>query len=53
VVLQGFGATLTMLDGPNGGSRDDADSDFGSPSPRASRRPAMAGGDDMNDDIPF
>ena len=59
VVLQGFSATLTMLD--RAGERSDlgADSsgDFGSPGPSArERQPAMAGGGkrgDMDDEIPF
>ncbi|MEA2936333.1 MAG: single-strand DNA-binding protein [Variibacter sp.] len=61
VVLQGFNATLVMLDGRAGGGAeagsDFGGSDFGSPGPTASRerRPAMAGGrrDDMDDEIPF
>jgi len=61
VVLQGFNSTLTMLDGRGGGSGGGSDyaveSDFGSPGPTASRRPAMAGGgggrNDMDDEIPF
>jgi len=64
VVLQGFNATLTMLDRAGGGggsvSDDSDDAGFGSQGASApSRKPAMAasgaGGkrDDMNDDIPF
>ena len=61
VVLQGFNSSLTMLDGRSGGGGADAGegggSDFGSPGPTASRRPAAAaaGGrrDDMDDEIPF
>jgi single-strand DNA-binding protein len=61
VVLQGFNATLVMLDGRAGGGADAGSDfgggDFGSPGPTASRerRPAMAGGrrDDMDDEIPF
>src|SRR5690242_18181364 len=50
IVLQGFNATLTMLDRAGGGSGASdfggggGSSDFGSPGPTASRRPAMAGG---------
>jgi len=66
VVLQGFNATLTMLDGRGGGGggdvlSDDTGSDFGSPGATAGRQrqPAMAaagGGGrrgDMDDEIPF
>ncbi|MGX9392904.1 single-stranded DNA-binding protein [Nitrobacteraceae bacterium UC4446_H13] len=65
VVLQGFNATLTMLDGRSGGSGsfggDDAGGDFGSsgPSGGAPRRAAVGGGGgggrnaDIDDDIPF
>ena len=62
VVLQGFNATLTMLDsraGAGGGApSDDSDGDsFGSQGASASRKPALAaaGGKrgDMDDEIPF
>jgi single-strand DNA-binding protein len=67
VVLQGFNATLTMLDGRSGGgggsfgSDDSSSGDFGSsaPSGGAPRRAVAAGGgggrsnNDMDDDIPF
>lgn len=64
VVLQGFNAQLTMLDtrGGGGGAGTEAgtsgSSDFGSPGPTASRKPAMAGAgagkrDDFDDEIPF
>ena len=62
VVLQGFNATLTMLDGRAGGgggdfASDDTGSDFGAPAPaRQQRQPAMAGAgrrNDMDDEIPF
>ncbi len=66
VVLQGFNATLTMLDGRSGGGGsfggDDAGGDFGSsgPSGGAQRRAAVGGGGsgsgrnaDIDDDIPF
>jgi single-strand DNA-binding protein len=63
VVLQGFNATLTMLDGRSGGGGnfggDDAGGDFGSsgPSGGAPRRAAVGGGGgrnaDIDDDIPF
>jgi single-strand DNA-binding protein len=69
VVLQGFNAVLTMLDGRSGGGGSDAyesggggrDVDFGSSGPSSApreRRPAMAGAggarrDDMDDEIPF
>src|SRR5687768_10868863 len=62
VVLQGFNATLTMLDSRGGGGGDYAndeagtgDGDFGASSPRA-RKPAVAaagGRGDMDDEIPF
>ncbi len=64
VVLQGFNATLTMLDGRGGGGGgsfggDDGGGDFGSsgPSGGAPRRAAVGGGGsrnaDIDDDIPF
>ncbi len=61
VVLQGFNATLTMLDGRSGGGGGGAEAsdDFGSSGPSAARerRPAMAGAggkrDDLDDEIPF
>jgi single-strand DNA-binding protein len=67
VVLQGFNATLTMLDGRGGGGGgsfggDDAGGDFGSGGPSmggGSRRAAVSGGGggsrnaDIDDDIPF
>lgn len=61
VVLQGFNSQLTMLDGRGGGGAssgsDFGGSDFGSPGPTASRKPAMAGAGggrgDMDDEIPF
>jgi single-strand DNA-binding protein len=61
VVLQGFNATLTMLDRAGGGAEASYDngggSDFGSSGPSTrERKPAMAGGgkrDDMDDEIPF
>jgi single-strand DNA-binding protein len=57
VVLQGFNSQLTMLDSRGGGAGGSVESsDFGSPGPTASRKPAMAGGgrrDDMDDEIPF
>jgi single-strand DNA-binding protein len=62
VVLQGFNATLTMLDGRAGGAESggfESGGEFGSsgPAPARERRPAMAsaGGrrDDMDDEIPF
>jgi single-strand DNA-binding protein len=65
IVLQGFNATLTMLDkagGAGGGDREvsyDNGSDFGASGPRE-RKPAMAGAGagggkraDMDDEIPF
>jgi single-strand DNA-binding protein len=59
VVLQGFNATLTMLDRAGGGGGDFASdsSEFGSsgPAPRA-RQPATAGAGgkrDLDDEIPF
>jgi len=67
VVLQGFNATLTMLDGRSGGgggsfgSDDSSSGDFGSgaPSGGAPRRAVAASGgggrsnNDLDDDIPF
>lgn len=67
VVLQGFNATLTMLDGRGGGGGsfggDDAGGDFGSSGPSmggGSRRAAVGSGSggggrnaDIDDDIPF
>ena len=64
VVLQGFNATLTMLDragtggGAGGGADDSDDAGFNSPGASPARKPAMAaaaGGKrpDMDDEIPF
>jgi single-strand DNA-binding protein len=59
VVLQGFNAQLTMLDGRGAGGEtaDQGGGDFGSTGPSAprERKPAMAGGrrDDLDDEIPF
>ncbi|MBN8986540.1 MAG: single-stranded DNA-binding protein [Rhizobiales bacterium] len=67
VVLQGFNATLTMLDGRSGGGGgsfggDDGGGDFGSSGPSVgggARRTAVGGGGgggrnaDIDDDIPF
>ncbi|MGB5903396.1 MAG: single-stranded DNA-binding protein [Xanthobacteraceae bacterium] len=65
VVLQGFNATLTMLDGRSGGGSfggDDGGGDFGSSGPSVgggARRTAVGGGGgggrnaDIDDDIPF
>jgi single-strand DNA-binding protein len=68
VVLQGFNAVLTMLDGRSGGGGEayegSTGADFGSSGPSSAqreRRPAMAGAsgggsghrDDMDDEIPF
>ena len=64
VVLQGFNAQLTMLDGRNSGGAGaetggGGSGDFGSPGPTAARtQPAMAGAgagkrDDFDDEIPF
>ena len=60
VVLQGFNAVLTMLDGRSGGGGGFADEpagDFGvsGPSAPAPRRAVAAGArnSDMDDDIPF
>ena len=64
VVLQGFNATLTMLDRAGGGSGSGAseesdDAGFGSSSASPARKPAMAAaggskrGGDMDDEIPF
>jgi single-strand DNA-binding protein len=57
VVLQGFNATLTMLDRAGGGGEAGMESggDFGSPGP--ARKPATVGAGgkrgDMDDEIPF
>ncbi|MBN8919217.1 MAG: single-stranded DNA-binding protein [Rhizobiales bacterium] len=69
VVLQGFNAQLTMLDGRAGGAEaggggyESGGGDFGASGPaQRERRPAMAAGggggaagrrDDMDDEIPF
>ena len=62
VVLQGFNATLTMLDGRGGGGggfADEPSGDFGvsGPSSAPPRRAVAAGAgarnSDMDDDIPF
>lgn len=58
VVLQGFNAQLTMLDGRGGAeSGPESGGEFGSsgPAPTRARQPAMAGGvrDDFDDEIPF
>ncbi|UGV26827.1 single-stranded DNA-binding protein [Rhodopseudomonas boonkerdii] len=64
VVLQGFNATLTMLDGRGGGSGggggyggDDMGDSFGggqsSPPPRRVAAAPAGGRSDMDDDIPF
>ena len=65
VVLQGFNAVLTMLDGRSGGSAgagggmDDTESDnFGSQGTSPARKPAMAAASgskrgDLDDEIPF
>lgn len=52
VVLQGFGATLTMLDQRSGGERGDHD---GAPTPRQAPAPARRGSikDEMRDEIPW
>lgn len=47
IVLQGFNATLTMLDGPNGRSRDDAEDD------RVPDGAAHRAADDLDQEIPF
>jgi len=56
VVLQNFNSNLTMLDTRGGGSgAESSDDSFGSQSPAAARKPAMAGAKrgDMDDEIPF
>ena len=61
VVLQGFNATLTMLDGRSGGgggsfASDEGGGSFGSSGSSQRRSVSASGGggrDDMNDDIPF
>lgn len=54
VVLQGFGATLTMLDTRSGTSQGEDRTDGGERAP--TRKPAMAAAssrDDLDDEIPF
>ncbi|NYJ09457.1 single-strand DNA-binding protein [Rhizobium leguminosarum] len=67
VVLQGFGSTLTMLDGRGegggassgggrGSSNNDYGDDYGAPAPSSSPRRGGGGGNfsrDLDDDIPF
>jgi single-strand DNA-binding protein len=60
VVLQGFNAQLTMLDGRGGGGAGEfsdqgtGTGEFGSSGPSARKQPAMAGArNDMDDEIPF
>lgn len=55
VVLQGFGCTLTMLDGRRDGGGDDDDSGFGTDDrpARSSRNARPSRNNDMDDDIPF
>jgi single-strand DNA-binding protein len=60
VVLQGFNATLTMLDGRSGGGSGEfsdqgtGSGEFGSGGVSARKQPAMAGArNDMDDEIPF
>jgi len=58
IVLQGFNATLTMLDGKPGGGGDFGEAgggDFGRSSPMqpAERQPAKALSADLDDEIPF
>ncbi len=50
VVLQGFGSTLTMLDGRSGG---DSAGQGGYDDQPARPQPAMAGAADLDDEIPF
>ncbi|MEP2955565.1 MAG: single-stranded DNA-binding protein [Sulfitobacter sp.] len=50
VVLQGFGGTLTMLDGPSGGGQSQG---YDSGSTGNYDAPAGGGYDDLNDDLPF
>ena len=50
VVLNGYGATLTMLDGPGGGDKPASQKQsYGDVKGRAASKKA----DDMNDEIPF
>jgi single-strand DNA-binding protein len=57
VVLQGFNSQLTMLDGRSGGGDRAVDysggNDFGSSGASGQRKPAMSGGGDLDDEIPF
>lgn len=48
VVLQGPGSVLTMLDGPQGGKRDDRPGEFGE-----HQRASEPSGMDLDDEIPF
>lgn len=52
VVLQGFGGTLTMLDGPSGGGQSQGGYDSGSTG-NYDAPPQSGGYDDLNDDLPF
>jgi len=54
VVLQGFGSTLTMLDGRSGGSSESAGSSYQSSAPAAASSGAAKPGKELLDDeIPF
>ncbi|WP_137389323.1 single-stranded DNA-binding protein [Rhodoligotrophos defluvii] len=57
VVLQGFNATLTMLDGRPGAGGDvqDIAGDFGRSGPmdRGQRRPAQSFSEELDDEVPF
>jgi single-strand DNA-binding protein len=48
IVLQGFNAVLTMLDGPNAGGTGGSSADN-----RQAASPAYVGADDLDDDVPF
>jgi len=48
IVLEGPGAVLTMLDGPQGGKRDDRPGEFGE-----HQRASEPSGTDLDDEIPF
>lgn len=56
VVLQGFGGTLTMLDGREGGSQGDNDSGGGyggQQEPDRNQGGGYGGGSGLDDDLPF
>ncbi|MBO9624126.1 MAG: single-stranded DNA-binding protein [Sphingomonas sp.] len=57
VVLQGFNATLTLLDGPTAGGADSSSADNHQAGSRSSAGsasgPSYTGTEDLDDDVPF